>query len=135
MGEEKKERRCPTFREMGFFNYKCGAKIIKKTPALASRADFGQFTSEGFLEKKYMPEERYKEWGFGGRTDPKSRVPMYIYMCEKGHFWIRPDWWADVPVVSFSEIGMRWKKVKGWEWAQKVYEEDMKRREKEKGGG
>ena len=84
------ERKCPVFFETKLYkNPPCGAKILRKEPVLSSERVVGHISGPKDIK--------------GCRTGEDDDL-YYIYECEKGHALVRPDWWADVPIVPPETI-------------------------------
>ena len=84
------ERTCPIYYEtMMYKKPPCGGKILRKEQILSSEEVIGDLYGPKELEGGYTEEEK---------------VLYYIYECENGHALVRPDWWADVPIVPTGTI-------------------------------
>ncbi|MDY6964835.1 MAG: hypothetical protein SVM80_02530 [Halobacteriota archaeon] len=84
------ERTCPVFFETKMYKRPpCGAKIVQKEPILSSERVVGHISGPKDIK--------------GCRTGEEDDL-YYIYECENGHALVRPDWWADVPVVAPGTI-------------------------------
>ena len=84
------ERLCPINYETRLFKRPpCGGKIVKKEPLLSHDKIIGQIPGPKKIEEARALDEI---------------VPDFIYQCENGHSFTRPDWWADVPVVAPGTI-------------------------------
>ena len=87
------ERRCPVYyQSMMYSKPPCDGKIIRKEVVLSSEETIGDLHGPKELEGGYTEEEK---------------VVYYIYECENGHALVRPEWWADVPIVPTGTIAIR----------------------------
>jgi len=86
------ERTCPIQYGTKLFKYPlCGAKIKRREPVLSRDEIIGQIPGPG---PKSVQKARALD----------EVVPDYIYECEDGHAYTRPEWWADVPTVPPGTI-------------------------------
>lgn len=130
MTEEKKKEGdnnkaqpvCPFHWYSDMNQPRCGAKFVKKSPLPSSYPELGQFYSEIWMHERGKTQEEFKKFGFGGRTDATKTEPIFIYYCEKGHYVVRPDWYADVPVAPYEET------TTTWEWSKEVSRKVIKER-------
>ena len=89
---EIEEKTCPVFRGIGTSLIKvpeCGAKFIRKEPVLSSEKICGHL--KGPKDPK------------GCRTGEDDDY-YYYFECENGHVVVRPNWYANVPVVAPGTI-------------------------------
>jgi len=107
------ERKCPVFHETSLYKSPpCNAKILKKEPILSPEMIVGRL---------YGPKDIR-----GGRTGGDDAF-YYLYVCENDHTFVRPDWWADVPVVlpeTVSALGIVNKAPK---WYTKLPKEEKEK--------
>lgn len=86
------EIKCPVFRETKLYKTPiCNAKILRKEPLLSLEDIVGQIIGPNV--------------GGSAKTDEeKASSRYYTYECEQGHTLIRPEEWANVPIVPPGTI-------------------------------
>ncbi len=67
----------------------CGGKITRREPILSHDLIIGHIPGPTKIEEARALDDM---------------VPYYIYECENGHTFTRPDGWADVPTVPPGTI-------------------------------
>ena len=88
MATEKRD--CPIHYETKLYKRPpCGGKIVRREPVLSHDDIIGQ------IPGPKNPEEA---------RALADIVPDFIYQCENGHAFTRPEWWADVPTVAPGTI-------------------------------
>lgn len=84
------ERRCPVYyKSLLYEKPPCDGKILRKEPLISSEGVIGHISgAKNFYHNRTGDETCF----------------YYLYVCENGHIVYRPDWWADVPIVSPGTI-------------------------------
>ena len=90
-------------------NYECNAKILKREPILSHERVLSHI--RGPIDLR------------GSRTE-EGDCPYYLYQCENGHILTRPDWWADVPVVTPGTISGKGIKNTPHKWFSELSKEE-----------
>ncbi|MDF2955566.1 hypothetical protein [Candidatus Alkanophaga liquidiphilum] len=117
---------CPAYFDQLQYKARCGAKIVKKAPVVLQYEELGPMVHDIFHRVKEIPRKEWRKFGFGGPTNPEWIEPIYVYVCERGrHHWVRPWWWADVPVVPLREI-YKLKEKAVWPWEKEASEKAIK---------
>ena len=107
------ERKCPVFHGTSLYKSPaCNGKILKKEPILSPEKIVGHL---------YGPKDMR-----GGRTG-EDDVFYYLYVCENDHTFIRPDWWADVPIVTPGTVSAQGIVNKPPKWYLEMPEEEKKK--------
>ncbi|MDY6966279.1 MAG: hypothetical protein SVM80_09995 [Halobacteriota archaeon] len=84
------ERVCPLQYDTKMFKRPpCGAKIVRREPVLSPEKIVGHITGPTKIEEARALDDM---------------VLYYVYQCEVGHTFTRPDGWADVPTVEPGSI-------------------------------
>lgn len=84
------ERKCPVYyKTLLLEKPPCDGKILRKEPLISSEGVIGHIGGAKNI--------------FHNRTGDET-CKYYLYECENGHILTRPDWWADVPIVSPGTI-------------------------------
>lgn len=108
------EKKCPVIWETKLHKSECSAKILQKEVVLSSEEKVGQVSG---------PKD------FKGSRTGEETCKYYLYQCEKGHLLIRPEYWADVPIVPPGTMTSIPHGIvnKPHEWYLKLSEEDKKK--------
>lgn len=87
------KRDCPINYGTSLFKRSiCSGKIIKKEPILSHDMVIGHIPGPTKIEEARALDEM---------------VLYYIYQCDNGHTFTRPDGWADVPTVPPGTISTK----------------------------